>query len=160
MWKTKGKLLETVDKLLDENKRLRQDKEIYDDFLAKAGEERDKLRAENEKLKSDAGKRDDELLSLRKRLEEMSKQLRDQAAADILLHALKGIKKVLGGTMEKAEHQDVYAKQEAELQKRYDKACADGAGSAGVSLRRRLAPERWSLAKNKFDGFNSFQFGR
>ena len=159
MWKTKGKLLETVDKLLDENKRLRQDKEIYDDLLAKAGEERDKLRAENEKLKSDAGKRDDELLSLRKRLKEMSKQLRDQAAADILLHALKGIKKVLGGTMEKAEHQDVYAKQAAELQKRYDKAAQMAQAQQGSAFGGDLYLSDGPLRKI-FDGFNSFQFGR
>ena len=96
MWETRGKLLETVNRLLDENKQLRAEGAAKDKAIETMTGDRDKVLADLKKALEENKDLQERIKGLKRSLAEVFKQVRDQTGADLLLLSFKEILKVLG----------------------------------------------------------------
>ena len=134
MFKTRGKLLETVDRLLEENKRLRLDNEAKDVIIKAMTETQDKVVADLKKAMEENKDLSERVRTLEKSLSELGKQVREQTGADVLLHALRSIVHITtsGKNAMNREAQIKAMSEQERLHKMYDRACQQ-AQTSGLS---------------------------
>ena len=122
MLKTRGKLLATIDRLLDENKQMRLDGEGTQAIIDSLTQAQDKVCADLKKALEENKELHERVKELKKSLAETGRKVRDQSGADLLFLSLKAIIRVLG------KHdtvKDVVRKEMSEIEKmhrQYDAA--------------------------------------